>query len=469
MVLASPGSGGSNPWLVQRSPVLLLVLKALVCAFVAARTGVPGRDGVSYLWMAQEAAAGRPESLFATVFHPLYPAMVGALLRAIPGLEVELAGQLVACSCATLAILPLWGTARALFGERAAWWTGLCYVVGAWFARHPAECLSEGPFFLLVTLWTFALTRARPQAFVAGAAAALAYLCRPEGAALIVLGSLWLWCRRERARTMELLLGALPLAALLPAGYAMFGDGFTLTPKAAFNWSVGAGSAGHGGFARVLAEAANLPWAAFEEIGFMVLPLVIGGLFLQRPRQWRDPRWLLLAPFLVQCCAVILVRSHYRFLGGFGILLLPFAGVAADALWQALQRKHRLLPWLLPSLLLASEARVCRRNPEREVEREIGRFLGERLAPGETVASDMPLLVFYAGRRPPEPKPISASELLAAAARPECRFVAVVAGRTDLPPDRLAELGLEPLELPALLSGLAGRRGVQVWANKQHR
>lgn len=446
-------------------PLILCVLKAAVCLVVALRTEVPGRDGVSYLWMAQESAAGKVEALFATVFHPLYPAMVGGLLRSVPDLSVETAGQLVAGVCACLALFPLWGAARALFGERAAFWTALCYAVSAWFARLPAECLSEGPFFLLAASWAFALTRARPQALLAGAMAALAYLCRPEGAALIVLGAVWLWLRRERARSCELLLGTVPFALLLPAGYAAFGCGFTLTPKAAFNWNVGAGSP-EGGLVHVLAELRDLPGAAIEALGFLGLPLVLAGIVRHRPRGFRDARWLLIAPLLVQCAAVILLRSHYRFLAGFGILLLPYAGAAAAEAWQALGRWR----WLLPLVLLASEARVLApRNQDRAIERELGRWLGERLGPSETLASDMPRLVFYAGRRPPEPRKVPASEILTTAERPECAFVAVVAGRTDLPPGRLAELGLEPLQLPALLSGLAGRRGVQVYANKLHR
>jgi hypothetical protein len=455
---------------VLRTPLLLLLCKALVCALVACRTGVPGLDGVSYLWMAQETAAGRPEALFATVFHPLYPALVATLLRAMPALDPELAGQLVACSCATLAILPLWATAVASFDRRIATWTCICYAVGAWFARNPAECLSEGPFFLLVALWAYALTRVRPHAALAGAFGALAYLCRPEGAALIAIGAVWLWGRRERARALELLLGALPLAALLPAGYAALGPGFTLTPKASFNWTVGAGSEEHGGIALLLKNVAELPLSSCEEIGFLVFPLVVVGLVLQRPGRWRDPRWLLLAPFLAQCCAVVLVRSHHRFLAGYGMLLLPFAGVTLAWCWQSLLRKDPRLPWLVPLLLLASESRVvAERNQDREIERQLGLYLGPQLLPGETLASDMPRVVYYAGRRPPEPKPITPAEILAAAVRPECRFVALSLTRRDRLADEVAGLGLEPVELPALLSARAGRHSVQVYANPRHR
>ena len=56
---------------------------------------MPGRDGVSYLWMAEQWAAGHGEQLFRQVFHPLYPWFVGLVLQVWPGLDAVAAGQLV--------------------------------------------------------------------------------------------------------------------------------------------------------------------------------------------------------------------------------------------------------------------------------------------------------------------------------------------------------------------------------------
>lgn len=454
-----------------RGPLPLFLLKACLCLWVSVRTVVPGRDGVSYLWMGESSALGNIEALWSTVFHPLYPGLIRMVLRSWPGLDVELAGQLVACGAASLAVFPLWALCRNLHGPRAAWWATLCYAIGTWFTRHPAECLSEGPFFLLVVLWAWLLARPEPLAVLAGLAGALAYLTRPEGAALMVLAPLWLWRgRRDGALAMEAILGAAPIAGLLPLGYAIWGDGFTLTPKAWFNWSVGAGDAAAGGAAHVLAELADLPGVAFEELGFVVLPLVVAGLIMRRPRGWQDPAWLLVVPFVLQCAVVPLLQSHHRFLAGFGVLLLPFAGVAAAVAWSALARRGpRWLPWLLPVALIVADARVVLpRNADREIERELGRHLGILLRPDETVASDMPRLVWFAGRRPPPPRRIGAEELLRAAADPRCGAVVWVAERTPgVDPAALAKVGLEPLLLPALLSQAAGRRGILVHARKR--
>jgi hypothetical protein len=103
----------------------LLLLCAAARVMVCARTEVPGRDGVAYLWMAEQAAAGDPAALFATVFHPLYPALVAVLLFCLPGLDAVAAGQLVAAGAGALAVLPLFWLTRTLFGSSGATWAGI--------------------------------------------------------------------------------------------------------------------------------------------------------------------------------------------------------------------------------------------------------------------------------------------------------------------------------------------------------
>jgi hypothetical protein len=412
--------------------------------------------------MAERAAAGDFGALFQTVFHPLYPALVAVLLRIAPALDPVVAGQVVACGLAALAVLPLWAVARALFGDRAAFWCGFVYATGAWFARTPAECMSEGPFYLGVAVWAHALLGGRP--LLAGAASAFAWLARPEGMALAAIGSAWLFARRERRGAVLALAVALLLGALLPLGYAVFGGGWTLTPKAAFNYEVGVGGSDAPAL-RYLKEAAGLPPAALEDLGWLWFPLMVAGAVRFRPRHWRDPAVPLLLPFLAQCAVVPLLRSHHRFLSGFGALLCAFGGAAVPLLLDAVRRRHRAGPLLVVTVLVASEARIVgARNQDRTIERELGRALRAQLRPGEVVVSDnMPRLDYFAGQKPPPPRPILPADLLARAADPACRYVVLVERqpesgdaparrRTDLDLARLRELGLEPLSPGSLPS-----------------
>lgn len=453
---------------MARVPWSLLLLAVAVRAMVCLRTEVPGRDGVTYLWMAERAAEGEPAALFATVFHPLYPALVAAVLALAPGLDPVAAGQMVAAGLGALALLPLWAVALALFGERAAAWAAFAYAIGAWFARHPAECMSEGPFYLAVALWALGLCGPRCRPATAGGAAAAAWLLRPEGALLALVGA-WLLWRQGRRRELAVFAAALLPALSLPLGHALWGQGFTLTPKAAFNYEVGVGGAA-APVAHYLREAAKLPGAAAEELGWLWLPLAVCGAVLHRPRHAADPRLALVLPFVLQCLLVPLLRTHWRFLSGFGILLLPLSGAVLAGWLPVLARRARWLPWLAVALLVAAEARVFgARHGERAVERELGRWIGARLGAGEYVVSDMPRLCYFAGQRPPPPRPILPAEIVAAAGSPSCRYVALVEGRTAVDPDRLRDMGLEPTEPPGLLSEAVGRRGIRLFVRTRPR
>jgi len=461
---------------VRRAPWSFLWLAIAVRALVAVRTEVPGRDGVSYLWMAEAFARGDFGALFHTVFHPLYPALVGGLLWACPVLDAVVAGQLVASGLAAIAVVPLWAVAGRLFGPMAATATALAYATGAWFARHPAECMSEGPFYLCVATWAHALLGERPRPARAGVAAGLAFLLRPEGALLLAVGGGWLLAARRARAAATLAAVALPIMALLPAGYAICGDGFTLTPKATFNYEVGVGGA-TSPWLHYLGEACKLPLAAWEELGWLWLPLAIAGAIAKRPRGLAAPATLLLVPFVLQCAVVPLLQSHWRFLSGYGVLLLPFAGVAAAGTWKGLAARGRALPWLFVALLAAADVRVFgARNADRAVERDLGRWLAHELGPGEFVVSDMPRLDFFAGQQPPPPRPITADDVLRRAASPQCRFVVLVVRRgdtgdrrrTDVDDSALSALGLEPMLPPAILSA-ADERSLRLFARTRTR
>jgi hypothetical protein len=412
---------------VPRAPWLLLLLAAALRALVCVRTDVPGRDGVSYLWMAENAANGSFGALFATVFHPLYPALV-----AVPcalGIEVEFAGKLVAAGLGALAVVPLWFVARAIAGERTALWCGIGFASSAWFNRHPAECMSEGPFHLAAALWAACSTGARPRPALAGVAAAAAYLLRPEGLALVLLGPLWSWLRGERRAAGMQLATAVPVAALLPLGFAHYAGQATLTPKAAFNYEVGIGAT-PSPIAHYAGEALQLPFAALEEIGWLWFPLALLGIWRARPFALRSPHTLLLMPFLLQCLVVPMLQAHWRFLSGFGALLFVFAGLALPPLLDALRVRGRWLPTAALLLLFASEARVVQaRNVDRLQERALGAWLRQQLRAGERIASDMPRLDWFAGQQPPPPRVIRPADLLAQASDPQCRFVALVERR----------------------------------------
>lgn len=442
----------------RHAALFWLVPALFVRVMVAVRTDVPGRDAASYLWMAEHAARGELEALFSTVFAPFYPGLVALLLWCAPGLDAVVAGQIVSCGMAALAVVPLVLVTARCFSLPAAHGAALVYTFGTWFARHPAECMSEGPFFLLVTLAVHGLAKgARP--FVGGLLAGFAYATRPEGAALAVVGVAWWIVQRNGRAALLAALGSGLAGALVPLGYAWSGHGFTLTPKAAFNWDVGAGGAATGKVAFYFGNLLELGGAAFEGLGYVAVPLLVLGLVVARPRALRDPRWLVLVPFLAQCAVVPLLRANERFVLGYGITMLGFAGAGLALVWAELSWFRRGL--LLLALLAPDLARLpVAWQRERVVERELGLHLRTQLAPGEGIATEMPRLEYFAGLLPGPPRPIRGREILELAARAPTRFVVLVVGRTEFSESALSALGFAPLTLPDALASAAKKRGI---------
>jgi hypothetical protein len=435
------------PWLV----LLALAVRVVACV----RAPLPARDGTAYLWMAREFAHGNAHELCAHVFHPLYPALVAVLLRALPAIDPVLAGQIVAAGCSTLTVVPLYAVARRLAGERAATWACLCFALGSWFARHPAECLSEGPFQLGAVAWAAALLGERPA--LAGAAAGLAFLVRPEGAAFVLVGTAVAARAQSASAAVRHALAGGAIVLLLPFAYLACGGGFVLTPKLAFNWDVGAGGA-PSPVEHYLHHLLHLPGDAYEGLGYVVFPLALLGLWLRRP--WRSADTALLLPFAMQCAVIPLLRSHLRFVSGTGVLLLPFAGCACEVL---VRRGGWRAP-ILALLLVASEGKQWfEAHPDRTAERDVGRWLATQLRAGDTLASDMPLVYYFADRRPPPPRTIAGEDLLRWAADPRCAAVIWKHGRSTVDTAALARAGFAAAEMPAALRTVPGVNDLVMW------
>lgn len=451
---------------MKREFAAFVALALAVRMFVAWRTVMPGRDGVTYLWMAERVAAGEVSAAFTTVFHPLYSLLTGGLLAGFPALSPFAAGQLVAGVAAALATWPLQALTTSCFGVAAGRCTAVLYAFGLWFARYPAECLSEGCFYPVVACWAWCLLGPRPRPVLAGSAAAIAYAIRPEGLVLLALGVL----RLGGGARWRLLIAGVLIGLCTPIGYAVFGAGFTLTPKAAFNYAVGIGGT-DAALRHYAGHALRLPGMAFEAIGYTALPLAaIGGWWCWRAAQPTARRFDLLpwltAPILVQALVVPMLRSHPRFLSGFGLLLLPLAGMAMARLLAGRTKWYRCLVWVM--VLLPDVARLpAERGADRVIERRLGEWL-RALGPPESrfVATEMPRLEYFAGQRPGPPRPIARVELLHAAAQPTTRFVVVVAPRSDIAASDLEQLGLRRLSLPEPLSTMARERALLVYERR---
>ncbi|MEM7199266.1 MAG: hypothetical protein AAF628_03310 [Planctomycetota bacterium] len=456
----------TGPWL-DAAPWFALAV--LVRAAVAARTQVPGRDAAHYLWMAERVAEGQIAGAFDTVFHPLYPLLVGALCWASPALDTVRAGQLVSCGCAALAILPLHALTRQLFDAHAARAASVLYACGIWFARHPADSLSEGPFYLLVVSTAAILLRAQTARATgaAGALAGLAYGVRPEAAALLLVGTPWLaryrggWPAAMFAATFA------ATAAVWPIGWELLGPGFTLTPKLSFNLAIGVAGA-EASRLHYVQHLLQLPGETAEALGYVAAPLAAWGAWssLAAPNRNRAAATLLVGLFAVQIAVIPLLHSHFRFLSGYGILMLVLAGAA----WTRSVRPRLLArPWWLAAtaIVLALAGDLVRlpqtRRANRTVLVELGRWVAPQLSPQSRLVTEMPRLEFFAGQRPGPPRFTRATELWRGCKSPTARYAITVQPRTGMTDAGFRAIGFEPVVLPRGLADQASERGIVVY------
>jgi len=444
----NPGSAERGWWWVA------LLLVGFVVA-LALRTAVPSEDGVSYLWMAQRFAAGDFGAGLGAVFPPGFPLLCAPLVWL--GLDVERAALAVNALSLALALWPLQRAAQAT-APGAGWPAVLAFAAIPLLPRLAAEAYSEPPFLLAMAWGTWLGVRGRWLGL--GLAAGLAFWIRPEGL-LLPLAFLLADPARAWRALLPAGLGVLALAVL--RGCA--GAGFDPLPLLAFH-ELRDDLPGRGD---VLANLLAVPGGWLEAFGLVgLLPLLWlaapARRALSRPH---GPRWLAAAGWavLLQVAVVctFVVRRRFFVSAAVGVALL---GGAALAAWPARWRRLVLGLALVFGGVVGYRGTI---DPDRAVERELGGFLRQQLRPGETVAGDLPRVIWFAGLPPPPPRHFDADQLAALAAAPAVRFVVIAAGsRRESSREVLPLLvgSFAPAELPESLAARCAERGLVVLARR---
>jgi hypothetical protein len=173
----------------------LLFAATLLCRVVAGLgSAVFGSDSAHFLLMADWMREGRWGDALAIAYHPMYPLLV-AVARSVV-FDTETAGQAVSILLGSAAALPLFWLVREVFGLRPAVFTVLFTAFSSAFVLVHSDPMTEGTFhfFLFSAHWmTWRVINAPSAArsVVLGAAAAGAFLTRPEGLLAIALAAGW--------------------------------------------------------------------------------------------------------------------------------------------------------------------------------------------------------------------------------------------------------------------------------------
>ncbi len=153
-------------------------------------------DGMDYLRMARDFAAGRTLSGLHSRLSPLYPWLV-SLASPLTG-NLELAAGLISAAFGTAAVVLLYYLMREVFGRRdIAAGAAAIAAIHPGLSAYSASVRTEAGFLCLMTgaLWLFAsgLNRQSVARFaLAGVFGGAAYLYRDEGIGLLIAGCAFL-------------------------------------------------------------------------------------------------------------------------------------------------------------------------------------------------------------------------------------------------------------------------------------
>jgi 4-amino-4-deoxy-L-arabinose transferase-like glycosyltransferase len=194
-----------------RSLLVLAVTAMVLHGWIIAHAAVPARDSlvfIRYAWRLQEepwrmVLGDSPQP-------PLYPLTIAAaslplryFTSSATSLGMQYSAQVAAALAGTLLVVPMYYVGRMLFQRRVAFWSSLLFQCLPVSAHVLSDGLSEGLFLSLVATF-FAIAgvalrrRSLPALGLAGLSSGLAYLTRPEGAALAVVLLLILACCQWR-------------------------------------------------------------------------------------------------------------------------------------------------------------------------------------------------------------------------------------------------------------------------------
>lgn len=426
---------------------LVAALALVVRALRWSGTVLMFNDGPTFLALAGHMAEGRWGDALAHDYHPLYPfvVMMGQLALG----DAERAAAWISIAGGTLAVAALWVFLRGAFGPRPALLGALLLAVQPRAIDFSSDVQSDGLYlglFLAGVAWLWWGWRAaRPAwAFLAGLVSGLAYLARPEGLGVVLVGGLLAAASLLRGRWR--LLPATGWAASLAAGALLVTlpylavlrvehGAWTFTQKKSVTHLLALEEEGAEGTAPAATpEAGAAPAPQPEEVpvlleptgplraaGYVLdaaanavrpwfAPLIVFGLWLRRGRP--GPAGGFVLAFVGLYTAVCMAQAfRYGYLDtrhALPPLTLAFgyAGIAMPALGALLLRPFTRAPdpriaVAVVVLAVAAAGLGQALKPEkadRRAERAAADWLAAQALPPGAVAAAKGRLAYYAGR-----------------------------------------------------------------------
>jgi len=246
----------------------LFLLAVFVRTLAALRTSVIFGDGPIFISLANDMGRGDWAAALLHPYHPLYPAAIWGVehLTGAP----EVAGVVLSVLAGGISVVALYAFLRSAFDRRLARVGGVLLCVLPYAVRFSSDVQSDGVYLALFLwavsqLWSSLALGSKRSAFGAGVLSALAYLTRPEGVGVLVVGLILAtekgW-RREWTASL-----ALAWSGALCAGFALIAGPYLLALRSLRGAFVLSGKKSLSG----LLGLADLPWAAAAAAGALLL------------------------------------------------------------------------------------------------------------------------------------------------------------------------------------------------------
>lgn len=172
-------------------PLALGLTAAALRAIRWSLTPVMFNDGPIFIEISRAMSAGDWTTALSYDQHPLYPFLTMVAQRAIG--DWELAGAVVSIGSGVAAVLFLYALLRDAFDRQVAWIGALLLGFHPYALTYSADVQSDGLYLAafigaLALLWKAIDRRSRWLAASAGLASGVAFLVRPEGAGVVLIG-----------------------------------------------------------------------------------------------------------------------------------------------------------------------------------------------------------------------------------------------------------------------------------------
>lgn len=172
-------------------PAALFVIAGVLRTIAALRMAVIFGDGPTFIRISGLMGEGRWAEALGHPYHPLYPLMIFALRPIVP--DPELAGVALSVLAGSLAVVALYAFLVAAYGRRVATLGALLLALSPYAIRFSADVQSDAVYLALFLSSLGALYRAlrdrsSGMALLSGGLTGLAYLTRPEGLTVAIVG-----------------------------------------------------------------------------------------------------------------------------------------------------------------------------------------------------------------------------------------------------------------------------------------